>query len=194
MWKNFPAPGVQEIHCCGSAVRSSIVVQKTNSESFGQQFWSHLRWWIYVPTELMLANLMQEPFGGNKIGDLTLWIAVVHPRRRIQKIRLRSTSEFPAPLWNTKVHYRVWARRRPCLEPDESNPHPNPISFRSICISSSHIRLQWSSFQAFNKNVCTPCVLHTPPLILDLIIWWSSVKYAILCEDFFHPCRFIPLK
>jgi hypothetical protein len=39
MWKNFPAPGVQEIHAYGRIVRSSIVVQKKNSESFGQQFW-----------------------------------------------------------------------------------------------------------------------------------------------------------
>lgn len=38
MWKNFLAPGVQEIHGCGSTVRSSIVMQKKNL--FGQQFWS----------------------------------------------------------------------------------------------------------------------------------------------------------
>jgi hypothetical protein len=39
MWKNFPAPGVQEIHGCGSTVRPSTVVQKKKSESFGQQSW-----------------------------------------------------------------------------------------------------------------------------------------------------------
>jgi hypothetical protein len=37
MWKNFPAPGDQEIHSCGSTVRSSTVIQKKNSESCGQQ-------------------------------------------------------------------------------------------------------------------------------------------------------------
>jgi hypothetical protein len=37
MWKNFPAPGVQEIQGCGRIVRSSIVVQKKNSESFGKK-------------------------------------------------------------------------------------------------------------------------------------------------------------
>jgi hypothetical protein len=30
MWKNFPAPGVQGIHSCGSSVRLSIVVQKNS--------------------------------------------------------------------------------------------------------------------------------------------------------------------
>jgi hypothetical protein len=39
MWVNFPAPGVQEIHGCGSIVRSRIIVQKKNFEFFAQQSW-----------------------------------------------------------------------------------------------------------------------------------------------------------
>jgi hypothetical protein len=39
MWNYFPAPGFEEIHSCDSTVRSSIAVQKKNSESFGQQSW-----------------------------------------------------------------------------------------------------------------------------------------------------------
>jgi hypothetical protein len=58
MWKNFPAPGVQEIHGWGRTVSWSIVVQKKNSESFGQQSWSHLRCSIYVLTGPLLANSM----------------------------------------------------------------------------------------------------------------------------------------
>jgi hypothetical protein len=31
MWKNFPAPGIEENLSCGNIARSSIVVQKNNS-------------------------------------------------------------------------------------------------------------------------------------------------------------------
>lgn len=36
IWKNFLAPGVQEIHGCGNTMRWSIVMQK----NFIQEFWS----------------------------------------------------------------------------------------------------------------------------------------------------------
>jgi hypothetical protein len=61
--EEFPSPRSSRVswlwqhceveHCCA---------KEELFESFGQQSWSHLRWLIYVLTELMLANSMQESF------------------------------------------------------------------------------------------------------------------------------------
>jgi hypothetical protein len=61
----------------------------------------------------------------------------------------------------------------PCLEPDESTPHSQPITPRSILIPSSHIHLGLQS-KAFPPKPCTllfpfPCMPHDTPTLFSLI-------------------------
>jgi hypothetical protein len=107
MWKNFSAPGVQEIYGRSSTVRPTIVMQKKNPESFGQQSWSHLRWWIYVLTEPMLANSMQESFQREWTKEpYSLNCPRICPCLKIWTIMVHRTSNFEFK--NTLLLYQIY--------------------------------------------------------------------------------------
>ena len=56
--------------------------------------------------------------------------------------RFSASQEIPRILWNLKVHYSITsAHHCPCSQPDQSSHAPHPISWTSILILPSQLRL-----------------------------------------------------
>ena len=98
-----------------------------------------------------------------------------------------ASQEIPHILWNLKVRCRICNRPPsvPALSQINKSMPPNPTSWRSIVILSSHLRLGLPSYLFPSvlptKPLLFPIVPHTPPISFSLI--WSTEWYLVRSPD-----------
>jgi hypothetical protein len=97
----------------------------------------------------------------------------MEPRNSWKANNHSASQEIPHFLWNPKVHSQGPATD-PYREPHETSSHPPNLSPKSVSMLSSTLRLDLSSgllLSGFPTKIMytfliSPCVLHSPPILV----------------------------